>query len=43
MLAGKLIALEPGDATVDSDLLAIAAPDWDALEAHCVQNRLRLS
>ena len=37
MLAGKLIALEPGNATVESDLLAIGAADWDALESHCVQ------
>jgi len=37
LLEGKLIALEPGDATMDSDVLIISAPDWEALESQCVR------
>jgi selenocysteine-specific elongation factor len=37
LLEGKLIALEPGDATVDGDILAMSAPDWEALESQSVR------
>jgi selenocysteine-specific elongation factor len=37
LLAGKLIALEPGEATAESELLVIGAADWAKMESRCVQ------